>query len=154
MTRIERTADLFTNGGLNCAQAILTVYGEPARIDPDTAKVFGRPLGGGVGSSGQICGFLTGAVQVLAGAFANPDEGQARENTHPKVVAFLNAFRKKHGALTCNELLGVVRTTQEGEDRMIEEGLVRKKCPIFCRDAAEILERLLQSERSEPVSIA
>jgi hypothetical protein len=40
--------------------------------------------------------------------------------------------------------LGVVRTTQEGEDEIAEEGLVQKKCPVFGRDAAEILERLLQ----------
>ncbi len=144
MNRIDKTNDLFLNGGLNCAQAILTVYGEDVGMDADTARVFGRPLGGGVGVSGGICGFLSGAVQVLAHAFNHPDEGQARKDTHPKVVEFLNAFKEKHGALTCNELLGVVRSTEEGERRMKEEGLARKICPNFARDAAEILEGLLQ----------
>jgi C_GCAxxG_C_C family probable redox protein len=143
MNRIEKTNDLFMNGGLNCAQAILAVYGETLGIDPDMARIFGRPLGGGVGVSGQICGFLTGAVQVLAYALTNSEEGQARKATHPKVVSFLKTFREKHGALTCNELLGVERSTREGEKRIKEEGLVRKKCPAFGRDAATILEELL-----------
>ena len=145
MNRIEKTQDLFTNGGLNCAQAILTVYGEALGIDPHTARVFGRPLGGGVGVSGQICGFLTGAVQVLAHAFNDSDEGRARKDTHPKVVEFLRAFQEKHGVITCNELLGVELGTEEGRKRVKEEDLVRKKCPALGRDAAEILEALLPS---------
>ena len=143
MNRIDKATDLFLKGGLNCAQTILTVYGEALGIDADTARMWGRPLGGGVGASGQICGFLTGAVQVLAHAFDHPDEERARKDTHPKVVAFLKAFHEKHGALTCNELLGVERGTAEGEKRVKEEGLFRKKCPAYGRDAAEILEGLL-----------
>lgn len=144
MNRIEKTSQLFTNGGLNCAQAILTAYGDTIGIGPDAARLYGRPFGGGVGSSGEMCGFLTGAVQVLAHAFKDTDEDKARENTHPKVVAFLKAFREKHGALTCSGLLGVERGTEEGERRIKEEGLVREKCPGFGRDAAAILEELLK----------
>jgi hypothetical protein len=96
-------------------------------------------------ASGQICGFLTGAVQVLAHAFKNPDEGKAREGTHPKVVALLRAFREKHDSLTHNELLSVERGTEEGERRIKEEGLIREKCPTFGRDAATILEELLKA---------
>jgi C_GCAxxG_C_C family probable redox protein len=146
MNKIERTNELFMNGGLNCTQAILTVYGDSHGIDPDTARVLGRPFSGGVGASGQICGFVTGAVQVLAHAFNHPDEHRARKGTHPKVIAFLKAFRDKHGAVTCNELLGVERCTEEGEKRLKEEDLVKKKCPAFGRDAAEILEGLLRAE--------
>jgi C_GCAxxG_C_C family probable redox protein len=137
---------LFTEGGLNCAQAILTAYGDAIGLDPDAARLCGRPLGGGVGASGQICGFLTGAAHVLAHAFTDADEDTARGNTHPKVVAFLKAFREKHGTLTCNGLLGVERGTEEGERRIKEEGLVREKCPGFGRDAAAILEELLKGD--------
>jgi len=146
MNKIERTNELFLNGGLNCTQAILTAYGDFHGIDPDTARVLGRPFSGGVGGSGQICGFITGAVQVLAHACNHSDEYRARKDTHPKVIAFLKAFRDKHGAVTCNELLGVERGTEAGEKRLKEEGLVQKKCPAFGRDAAEILEGLLQAE--------
>ena len=146
MDKIEKTNDLFLNGGMNCAQAILTVYGEPLGIDVATAKNFGRPLGGGVGISGQICGFLTGAAQVLAHAYNDSDETQAKAATQPKVAAFLKAFREKHGTLTCNELLGVERSTEAGEKRVKAEGLVKKHCPAFGGDAAAILEELLRSE--------
>jgi C_GCAxxG_C_C family probable redox protein len=143
MNGIDRTETLFVNDGLNCAQAILTAYAERIGIDPHTARLLGRPLGGGVGSSGQICGFLAGAALALANAFDAADEDQASRETHPKVVEFLKAFREKHDALTCNQLLGVERGTMEGEQRIKDERLVRKRCPGFGRDAAAILERLL-----------
>jgi C_GCAxxG_C_C family probable redox protein len=143
MSDIDRTETLFVSGGLNCAQAILTAYGERVGIDPHTARVLGRPLGGGVGSSGQICGFLAGAVLALANAFDARDEEQAARETHPKVVEFLKAFRERHGVLTCNELLGAERGTEESERRIKDECLVQKRCPGFGRDAAAILERLL-----------
>ena len=150
MNRMEKTQDLFMNGGLNCAQAILTVYGEAHGIDPDTARTLGRPLGSGIGVSGQMCGFLTGAVQVLVHAFTHTDERQALIDTHARVLGLIKTFKEKHGAVTCNELLGVQRSTVEGEKRVKEEGLVAKKCPAFCRDTAEILETLLMERFSRP----
>lgn len=143
MNRVEKTTDLFMNGGLNCAQAILTVYGETLGVDPDTAKVFGRPLGGGVGTMGQICGFLTGGALVLAHAFNHQDERQARKETHPKVVEFLMAFKERCGTVTCVDLLGADMGTEEGRKKIKEEELVRKRCPAYGKNAAEILEALL-----------
>jgi C_GCAxxG_C_C family probable redox protein len=148
MTRIESTSELFVSGGLNCAQAILTAFGETTGIDPETARMLGRPLGGGVAASGQMCGFLTGAVLVLAHAFAGDDEATAREGTIPRVAALLKTFREKHGAVTCNELLGVERGTEEGERRIKEEGIARERCPGFGRDAAAVLEQILKAARS------
>jgi C_GCAxxG_C_C family probable redox protein len=143
MNRVQRTCDLFTNGGLNCAQAILTVYGETQGMDQDVARRLGRPLGGGVGISGEICGLLIAGVQVLAYAFNDPDEKMARKNTQHKVFELLDKFHEKHGAMTCNGLLGVQRSTAKGELRIKKEGLIQRRCHAFCRDAAEILEVLL-----------
>jgi C_GCAxxG_C_C family probable redox protein len=147
---IGMTVDLFTHGGLTCGQAIFTAFGEPYGIDPDAAAMHGRPLAGGVAGSGQICGYLVAAAQILALASADPDEGLAREDTKPKVAALLRSFEAKHGGLTCNQLLGVVRGTEEGERRIQEEGLIRERCPAFGRDAAELLGRLLQGDTATP----
>ena len=143
MKKVEKTKDLFSKGGLNCAQAIMTVYGKPYGIDAEAAKAYGRPLGGGLGVTGEICGFLSGAAHVLGHAFDHPSEAQARRNTQRKVAAFLKAFKEKHGAVTCNRLLGVERNTAEGEKKIKAHRLVAKCCPGFGRDAARILEELL-----------
>ncbi len=50
MNRVEKTLALQRDGGLNCSQAILTVYGEPFGIDQASARVLGRPWGGGLGA--------------------------------------------------------------------------------------------------------
>lgn len=146
MSKIKETKDLFVNGGLNCAQAIMTVYGEAYGIDSKAAELYGRPLGGGFGVTGEICGFLSGAVHVLAHAYDRPDKDQARKDTQSKVASFLEAFRAQHGGVTCNQLLGVARSTVEGEKKIKAEKLVSKNCPGFGMDAAGMLEDLLPSD--------
>ncbi len=48
MNRIEKTTGLQKNGGLNCSQALFTVFGEQFDMDAETAKMLGRPWGGGM----------------------------------------------------------------------------------------------------------
>jgi hypothetical protein len=76
------------------------------------------------------------------------EDPMAKRDTISKAASFLKTFREKHGAVTCNELLGVERGTEEGERRLKEEGLVREMCPGFGRDAATILEQLPEAGRS------
>ena len=79
----------------------------------------------------------------LAHAFNHQDERQARKETHPKVVEFLKAFKERCGTVTCIELLGADMGTEEGRKKIKEEDLVRKRCPAYGKNAAEILEALL-----------
>lgn len=143
MNRAEKTKDLFIKGGLNCAQAIMTVYGVEFGIDSDAARTYGRPLGGGFGVTGEICGFLSGAALVLSHAYSHPDEEQAKKKTREKVAALLETFKQAHGAVTCNQLLGVQRSTVEGEKKIKSEKLVPTHCPGFGLDTARMLEKLL-----------
>ena len=64
MDATEKAVELFRNG-LNCSQAILTAFGGPYGIDPETARKLGRPWAGGMGRLGRICGAVTGAVALL-----------------------------------------------------------------------------------------
>jgi len=143
MNRVEKTVDLHENGGLNCSQAILTAFGESFGMDPETAKLLGRPWGGGLGHLGITCGYLTGAVLVLAQAINNKDERQARKDSFQAVQELFRRFKKRHGTVMCKELLGADFSTEEGTKKIREEQLVAKHCYGYARDAAEILEELL-----------
>ena len=144
MNRAEKTADLHKNGGLNCSQAILTAFCESFGMDTETAKMLGRPWGGGIGHQALTCGYLTGAVLVLAFALNSKDESKSRKDLDKAVRALFSRFKERHGGATmCKELLGADMTTEEGIKKILEEKLVAKHCYGYGRDVAEILEELL-----------
>jgi len=146
MNRIEKTVDLQKNGGLNCSQALLTVFGEQFGMDAETAKMLGRPWGGGMGHLAGTCGYLTGAILVLGQAYNHNDEGRAREAVFEAVRELFSRFEKRRGTTRCRELLGADIGTEEGLKKIMQEQLVKKIC---CgdggvgQDVAEILEELL-----------
>lgn len=146
MNRIEKTIDLHINGGLVCTQAVLSVYGEQYGIDPEKARLLGRTLAGGVGMQGETCGYVTGALLILAHAQDDEDEARARKNTHSGVAEFIRCFKKQYGTTMCKELLGADISTEEGRSRARDEQLVAKCCS--CEGGigwftATVLEELL-----------
>src|SRR4030042_6833688 len=114
MNRVEKTVNWHKNGGLNCSQAILTAFSESFGMDPEMAKMLGRALGGGICHMALTCGYLTGAVLVLAQAKNNKDELQARKDTDKAVQELFRRFMDGHGATMCKKLLGADMTTEEG----------------------------------------
>jgi C_GCAxxG_C_C family probable redox protein len=142
MNDVERTVDLFASG-LNCSQAILTVFGEPYGLEAGMAAKLGRPLGGGMGHLAMTCSALTAAALVLGMAKDGQDEGEARKASHSSVRDLFRRFAALHGTTECKELLGADMSTEEGLKKVQEEKLIRKVCPAFVRDASSILERLL-----------
>jgi len=146
MNRIEKTIDLQRNGGLNCSQAILTVFGEQFGMDAETAKMFGRPWGGGMGHLAETCGYLTGAILVLAQAYNHGDESRAREEVFEGVRELFSRFEKRRGTTRCKELLGADMSTEQGLEKIKQEKLIKKLCCTddgIGRDVTEILEDLL-----------
>ena len=142
MNRIEETGELF-NQGLNCSQAMLTVFGSSFGIDPERAKQLGRPFGGGMGRLALTCGALSGAVMVLGLAKDHPEEAEARELSYGKVRELFQRFEARHGTSLCKELLGADLSTEEGRQKAKEDKLVSKVCPGLVREVAGILEMLL-----------
>lgn len=144
MNPARQTADLQQNGGLNCAQALLTVFGKPYGIDADTASALGRPLGGGIARQAGVCGYLTGALLIISLARHQPDEFSSRQASNEANKILFERFRELHGHLQCRNLLGADMRTQEGARRIAEENLIAKNCYGFGRDVAKILESLLK----------
>ncbi len=146
MNSAEKTIDLHKNGGLNCSQAILTAFGERIGIDPETAKVLGRPWCGGIAHMARTCGYLTGAILVLSRALDNEEEGQARKDVINAVRELVARFEERRGSCHCRDLLGADLNTKEGIKQIMEKDLVAKHCHSVNGigwNVAEILEDLL-----------
>jgi len=150
MDRKQHTLELQRNGGLNCAQAVITCFGKEYGIEPEAARIIGRPWGGGLGHLGGTCGYLTGAVHIIAHAFDHPDEVQARADAHRAVQALFRRFAAKRGTTQCKELLGADLSTATGAQKVKSEGLVKKICCSsdgIGGDVAELLETILKTRQ-------
>ncbi len=142
MDTVERTVELHQEG-LNCTQAILTAFGEKYNLDENFSRAIGRPMGGGIARQADMCGYLTGAMMILALANNQEDENLSRSETHGPVVELLQQFKKCYGHLRCKNLLQADISTPEGRKRIESEGLIAKHCYGFGKEVAQILQSLL-----------
>jgi len=144
MDRVEQAVRTFDQG-FSCAQSVFAAFADPADVSRETALRLASGLGGGLARSGETCGVVTGGILALGLCHCGrpADDPEAKLAAYPAVQEFLARFRALHGAITCRELLGADLGTPAGRQKSDDEGLVRRRCPAFVRDAARILEELL-----------
>ncbi len=144
MASVDNAVENF-NEGLNCSQAILSTYGPELGLDRREALSISAPFGGGMGGSGHTCGAITGALMVLGlhcGRLGKTT-GKITRNANAIAREFLARFEIRNSSITCTELLGCDISTEEGLDHAKAGNLFITICPKFVRDAAEILEELM-----------
>ena len=100
-------------------------------------------LGGGLGSTGRVCGAASGACMVI-GLRHGPDDGKGdRSEVRGLVAEFLKRFEEANGSVDCEGLLGGNVSDAEVLKRVQDEDLFRTLCPRLVRSAAEMLEEML-----------
>ncbi len=132
-------------GGCNCCQAILSIYGPDFGLSRDLALHQGTGFGGGIARHGDLCGAVNGAIMVMGLKYGmqNESDDSARERTYEFVSKFIKEFRKRHDSIQCRDLLGCDIGRSEGMATAKEKGLFKTLCPEYVRGAAEILEALI-----------
>jgi C_GCAxxG_C_C family probable redox protein len=145
MDRVEQAVLKF-NRDFSCAQAIFSTYAALFGVDEKTALKIATSFGGGMARMANECGAVTGAFMVLGLKFGRDsmEDSAAKEKTYELVHRFVKQFNQKHGTIVCRELLGYDMSSPEGEAKLRELNIIAERCPGFVRDAAEILERILQ----------
>lgn len=130
------------NHGFNCAQAVLVTYCEQFGLDRETALKLSCGMGGGMGRNQETCGAVTGAYLVIGLKYGQHQEQDscAKEETYQLVREFSQRFTARNKSTSCRELLGV--DLMHG-DKAVASQRVREVCPQAVRDAAEILESIL-----------
>ncbi|UCH88361.1 MAG: C_GCAxxG_C_C family protein [Thermoplasmata archaeon] len=145
MSKVEDALKLFDEG-FSCSQAICAVYGKQFGLERETAFKIAGAFGGGMGRMGETCGAVTGAFMVIGLKYGMTDvnDKDAKERTIEAVNEFVNKFNERNGSIVCKKLLGYDLSTPEGRKEVSEKGLTKKICPQFIKDAAEILEQILE----------
>ena len=128
--------------GYNCAQSVMFAFCCECGLTPDAALKLSCGFGAGIGPKQEVCGAVTGGIMVLGllrGRGA-ADPRSVTEALYPTTREFMDAFASQNGSYLCRDLLsGCVLTTEEGQRRFKEQGLLEKVCKPCVRSAAEIL---------------
>jgi C_GCAxxG_C_C family probable redox protein len=145
MSRIEEALSRFKEN-FSCAQSIFSTYAPHYGLDLDKALKISTGFGGGIARNGGICGAVTGSYMVIGLKYGMgvSKEAEAKEKTYQVINEFFNKFQKENGSVICKEILGCNINTAEGMDYFNQNDLLEKKCVHCVKNAAEILEELLQ----------
>jgi C_GCAxxG_C_C family probable redox protein len=145
VSRVEQTVSCFEEG-FSCAQAVISTYGPDLDLDRELALRVAGAFGGGMASMGRTCGAVTGALMVigLQHGKTEADDDEAKERCSRLAREFVALFEARNGSTTCKELLGRDISVPEEKARAKEEGLFDTLCPRLVRDAAEIVESIIE----------
>ena len=145
MSRVEEALAYFAEG-FSCAQAVCAAYAPLYGMEREMALRAAGAFGGGMGRSGQMCGAVTGAIIVigLKHGKTQAEDNATREMCYALAAEFIRRFETRHGALTCPGLLGCHIGTPEGRALAHDKGLYESICANLVKDAAEILEEVLE----------
>jgi C_GCAxxG_C_C family probable redox protein len=140
--------DVFEEG-YNCAQSMIYAYGKTFFEEESLPLKLASGFGGGIASTGQTCGAVTGSLMVLGLYFGYADASDQSQKEKVKAIAqeFMDAFEAREGALKCCDLLGADMNTREGKDYVRRHGVIDKICPQLIKDASEILEKIMARHR-------
>jgi C_GCAxxG_C_C family probable redox protein len=132
--------------GFSCSQAVLATFAPQLGLERETALKIAGAFGGGMGRLGEVCGALTGALMALGLRYGcvNARNTDGKEEVYRLARELANEFRARHGAILCRELLGCDISTPEGRNLAREKGLFANLCPQLVRDAAEIVQQMLE----------
>jgi C_GCAxxG_C_C family probable redox protein len=143
VTKADLAETCFADGFM-CSQAVLSAFADDLGLPRPTALKIAEAFGGGMGL-GETCGAVTGALMVigLKHGRTEADDGHAKERTKELTRQFIEQFRARHDTIVCKALLNTDVSTPQGLQHARDTGLFDTLCPLFVRDAAEIVESLL-----------
>jgi len=127
-----KVTNLFLNGH-RCSEAILKIYGPQFGLDENLSMKIGCALGGGIGSTENVCGAVNAAAIVLGLAFGRNDhEDQLSKNkTNEVIQLFVEKFLNLHHHVNCNDL----------------KDSKKDICIQIVKDTSKILEEIILKER-------
>lgn len=148
MSKKEKAVSCFKEG-FNCSQSLLSAFASQYNLDNELALRLACGFGGGIGSQGETCGAVSGAIMVigLEHGKVKADDKIAKVKTYKLVQEFSKRFTEKFGSIKCKELLGCDLSTEEGNKMAREKGLFKNFCPVLIENSVEILEEILNENK-------
>jgi len=96
-------------------------------------------MGGGLGHTGEACGFVSAACMLL-GLKNGGDTPEAKLKAFPICLEFCDEFKAKYGSVNCIDIIKRDIRTMEETLKAKEEGIFKDICVPCGQFAAELLE--------------
>jgi len=137
----------FYKQGYTCTQSILASFASRYDLPQNLSFRIGEPFGAGTSCTGDMCGSVTGAIMVLGLQYGSilSNDNAARSYTYQHVHDLIHRFKEIHGSIQCTDLLGYDLSDPIQLQTVWEKGLFIHLCPIFVRDASQILIEVLET---------
>jgi len=121
-------------------------------VDESAVKAVGA-FGGGIASSGSVCGILLGGVAMISSMYSR---GNLSEKENPRIWALSSNFLKKfeeltgpYGGMNCRDIAGVDWKNREAvKEYYSNPNSNRKICAKLVGEATFILGELLELEEA------
>ena len=99
-----------------------------------------------MGHLGRTCGAVTSAFMVIGLEYGKTraEDNETRDKAYGLVKEFADRFQSRNGSTVCKELLGYDISVPEEYELAKEKGGFATLCPKLVRDAAEIVEQMLE----------
>lgn len=147
MTKSEEAYQCFMSR-FTCSAAVFSAFSGELGLDPEMAKKIACGFGAGVSKTGNICGAVSGGILVIGLKYGKTEAGDdaATEKTRAVTRQFIREFTEKNGSVQCTALLGHDLSDPAAYAAAQQSGIFMTTCPALVRDAAAILERILQEQ--------
>ena len=131
--------------GMNCAQAVSTVFAERFGIKKEMLQMISQPFGGGMCRMREVCGCVSGMLLAL-GLYKGSDEDskEKKDKIYEIGQKLAKEFEDINGSIICAELLGTKKGSPVSEART-KEYYKKRPCAELCGIAAEIFQKYLDS---------
>ncbi len=143
-TSPDTAVDTFSRS-FNCAQSVFSAFAPQLGLDKVTALKLASPFGGGIARRGEVCGAVSGALLAL-GLKRGADTPAGKEEIYRLSQELMRRFEEKHGTLLCRDLIGCDISTPAGHQEAVERKVFTTICPALVREAAEIVQAMLEAE--------
>jgi C_GCAxxG_C_C family probable redox protein len=132
--------------GFNCAQAVFYPFAIQAGFLPEHALKLATGFGAGMVYQGETCGAITGAMMAIGikNGRSLADDYDSKDKTYMLINEMYKRFINIHGSILCKELLKLENSQPDSWANANNKGLFKSHCPIFVKDAASIVDDLLQ----------
>ena len=148
MNSMESPAVNTYKQGFNCAQAIVSAFGPQLGLPLEIALKLPLAFGGGMASTGETCGAVTGALMVIGLKYGSmdPKNKGAKKRVYKLSKSFMKQFKSINGSVECRELLNLNVGSIAGIIKAKKNGSFKKACPKFVGDASDIVEQILKQQ--------
>ncbi len=133
--------------GMNCAQAVVSVFADEMGMSVSDLTRISSALGGGMGRLREVCGAVSGAFLVLGAVYGAETETsrEAKADLYARVQALAAEFRAANGSIICRELLGGAPAGGAPEARTTAY-YQKRPCPELVADVAAMVATHLENQ--------